>query len=150
LIYPTEPTNMCQLVYTSVTPNEISTKDLSSLLEKSRKYNTECGITGVLLYKNNKFLQVLEGDKNNVMSLFENIKKDVRHTDITVISLDPTSTRVFNCWSMGLGIAVEDEDMLKDPMCFSLVTIIPFRIQTLFASSYLTNILIKFLDIPTN
>lgn len=133
-----------QLAYTSTAVNRLPKEELDILLHKARKANTDCFITGVLLYKNDKFLQVLEGDKDTVKHLFEKIKKDARHVDVELILVNPISSRVFPDWV--LGIAVEDEDFTKIPPYFSLVSIVPFCVRSMHASADLIKTLSKFLD----
>lgn len=140
------PVELYQIAYTSTTLEELSRENLIVLLDKARDHNAKNSITGVLLYKNNNFLQVLEGDKKDVSDLFKRIKEDKRHTSIDILFIDPIIKRVFTDWSMGLGISVEDEDLLKEPSCFSFVSIMPFCVRPLYASLKLVNILINFLD----
>ena len=52
---------MIQLIYASYATREMSNEDLIDLLEKSRQRNSRQNITGLLLYAEKKFLQVLEG-----------------------------------------------------------------------------------------
>lgn len=53
-----------------------------------------------MLFHNQEFLQILEGDKVVVQLLFEKIKKDKRHTHVSLISQDETPSRSFTGWSM--------------------------------------------------
>ncbi len=61
----------------------------------------ENDITGMLLYLEGKFIQVLEGRKDAVLSLFDKIKKDLRHERIRTIIEGMPDKRVFKNWSMG-------------------------------------------------
>ncbi|MDP3388648.1 MAG: phosphate-starvation-inducible PsiE family protein, partial [Methylococcaceae bacterium] len=64
-------------------------------------HNSAKNITGILLFSNNTFLQVLEGDEASVNSMYALIEKDPRHTDITIIEKQPIIERAFPYWSMG-------------------------------------------------
>src|SRR4051812_16028180 len=92
---------MIQLVYLSSTRRLLSTADLLSILTSSRRNNTRDGITGVLLYKSGSVIQVLEGDAGRVHALFEVIKKDRRHHQVTLIYDKPIAHRNFADWAMG-------------------------------------------------
>ncbi len=54
------------LVYVSSATRPFSGEDLRALLETCRKDNAELGVTGMLLYKDGNFMQVLEGDEDAV------------------------------------------------------------------------------------
>ena len=89
------------LVYCSVAIQKMTDKHLKGLLVKSRQNNPRRSITGLLLYLDPYFLQVLEGDKNDVESLFHNIEADNRHRKVSIIYQRPIQFRSFPDWSMG-------------------------------------------------
>ena len=89
-----------QLVYYSISKKETSEKLIFDILETSRKNNSSKDITGCLLYHNNVFLQLLEGNKEDLSELFETLKKDTRHSNITLIIKDNIEKRMFSGWSM--------------------------------------------------
>jgi acylphosphatase len=80
---------------------DISAADLEGILEQSRRKNAGLGLTGMLLYRNGSFFQVLEGDRPAVESLFETIAADPRHRRVTKIVLEPIAERAFAAWTMG-------------------------------------------------
>ena len=53
-----------------------------------------------MLFHNQEFLQILEGEKEVVQGLFERIKKDKRHTHVSLVSEGETPIRSFTGWSM--------------------------------------------------
>jgi len=75
--------------------------DLLELLTRSRESNTAEGITGLLLFKAGKFLQVLEGDERPVRDLLSRIEKDRRHCQVDVLRWEAIKERQFPDWSMG-------------------------------------------------
>lgn len=66
---------MIQITYISSETRPMLQADLDDILSKSRKNNIELGITGMLLYGNKTFIQILEGDEKSVDSLLRKIKK---------------------------------------------------------------------------
>ena len=68
-----------QLGYASAATVEFSDDDLRELLAKSRSNNMAAGITGMLLYHEGSFLQVLEGPSEAVEHLYARIRRDKRH-----------------------------------------------------------------------
>lgn len=92
---------MLQLIYASVASKPYSTKMLVELLEKARKRNTAAGISGMLLYHEGSFLQVLEGPAEHVDALYAKIQKDPSHTKPLLLSRESIEKKEFEDWSMG-------------------------------------------------
>jgi len=89
------------LVYVSTATIRWSDTELNQLLEQSRRDNLIAEITGLLLFKDGNFMQVLEGEKDAVLKLLGKIKKDIRHQGLMVLFQEETSHREFKEWSMG-------------------------------------------------
>ena len=89
------------LVYVSEGNTTFSKKDLRELLTKSRENNSKLKISGMLLYKGGNFLQVLEGEKEAVLALYDKISRDQRHARITTLFQGVSTQRDFPDWSMG-------------------------------------------------
>jgi hypothetical protein len=47
--------------------------------------NNNEGVNGLLIYSNGNFFEVIEGEKNKIMDLFEDIKQDLRYRNIMII-----------------------------------------------------------------
>lgn len=89
-----------QLIYISVS-EQISPQTVDDILKSAHTNNPQLGITGVLVLLGNTFIQILEGPKEAVTSLFDVIKQDKRHHDILCLSEQPIEERAFPDWSMG-------------------------------------------------
>ncbi len=89
------------LTYVSSALKPFSKSELEQLLVVSRENNAERGVTGMLLYKEGNFMQVLEGDERKVRTLYEKISVDARHKDDIVLLQGPVAERQFPEWSMG-------------------------------------------------
>lgn len=92
---------MYSLVYTSVSTTPMSGSELHALLAEARTDNARRGVTGMLLYKQGNFLQVLEGDRPVVTELSERIARDRRHTRVFTLHEGEVDERRFPDWSMG-------------------------------------------------
>lgn len=92
---------LISLVYVSYATHKMSASDLKDILEKSRANNRTKSITGMLLYREGYFIQVLEGEKEPVTALFETIKADPRHKGVLIITQRNIEKRDFSEWSMG-------------------------------------------------
>lgn len=95
-----------ELCYTSKAVAGISKTDLLNILSYSIKNNKKLNITGCLIFHNNKFMQVLEGPKNDVEELVQKIKSDKRNKQLSIIYSGVKSGRNFKEWNMAL---VQDE-----------------------------------------
>jgi hypothetical protein len=92
---------MIFLIYASSATQEMTESELLNILNKARENNTKLGITGMLLYHENNFLQVLEGEAEEVENLYQKILLDPRHTQISAIIKRPIVKREFGDWKMG-------------------------------------------------
>ncbi|WP_127471499.1 BLUF domain-containing protein [Thiomicrorhabdus aquaedulcis] len=101
--------NLIEIAYTSRAPKLFNATELLDLLKKARRYNQRHDITGMLLYKNGSFLQVLEGESDVVEALFAKIKLDFRHYDVLKLYQNPLEQRNFSDWAM----AFHDESILN-------------------------------------
>jgi hypothetical protein len=90
-----------QLAYVSSACTPFSQGELVDLLKQARAKNERLGVTGLLLYKDGNFLQVLEGESDIVHQLIRQIEADPRHRDTTVLLDEPVTARSFPDWSMG-------------------------------------------------
>jgi len=97
------------LIYTSTPRVEITREILNDIAMVSIKNNFKKGITGILLGMENKFMQYLEGDEQEVLALFETLKKDERHKDVTRWLSGHTQERVFSKWSMASWMVSPEE-----------------------------------------
>ena len=92
---------MIQLAYVSTATRLMSQDDLAGLLRQSRTFNAAHDITGMLLYKDRSFIQVLEGDEEVVMPLYDRIRRDLRHEKVKTLFVSDIDERDFATWSMG-------------------------------------------------
>jgi hypothetical protein len=93
--------DMYYVVYVSSAVRHLSTNELADILTKSREKNEKLGLTGMLLYKDGNFIQILEGEKESVLELYESIQNDPRHKGIITLLKGETPRREFPDWSMG-------------------------------------------------
>jgi hypothetical protein len=96
-------------IYTSAASRAFTTSDIASLLEKARENNLRSGLTGMLLYTEGSFFQVLEGEADVVDALYAKILVDARHVQVTKVVSEPITKRVFDSWSMGYSAATRAE-----------------------------------------
>jgi hypothetical protein len=114
---------MIMLIYVSSAVKLFSETELLDLLDKARSNNGALDITGMLLYRDGNFMQLLEGPEQVVTSLVQKIKRDPRHRGFQTLLQQTKDTREFGDWQMGfrnLNIAPVDEagysDFLNTPL----------------------------------
>jgi hypothetical protein len=73
---------------------------LYKILVDSRVSNKLADVTGLLVYVDGNFLQVLEGEQEVVAALFEKISRDRRHKDVKVVYKASIDRRTFDAWQM--------------------------------------------------
>ena len=98
---------MHKLLYVSSTKKEFPTEELADLLRMARINNDRLGVTGLLLYIDGGFLQVLEGERTVLHDLYGAISQDPRHWDAKLL-VDQASPRNFGNWSMGFKLIGEE------------------------------------------
>lgn len=89
------------LAYTSEAFKRLDRYELLDILVHARGKNRRLKITGLLLYSNKKFIQVLEGEKETVLSLYKQIQDDPLHFNVTTVLEKDINERVFPDWTMG-------------------------------------------------
>ena len=96
-----------QLIYMS----KLATDDsvLNSIHSHAVRNNTARTMTGMLLFAQGRFLQVLEGERKDVEHTFEKSKEDRRHDHVTLIADRPIVERSFSHWNMGFKALSENE-----------------------------------------
>ncbi len=92
---------MYYLIYISSAAIPFSSDDLLFLLERFREKNKRLGITGMLVYRDGSFMQMIEGEKQVVLDLFETIREDTRHCGVIKIMSGDVLRRSFEDWTMG-------------------------------------------------
>jgi hypothetical protein len=90
---------MHQLVYAS-RPFGFDAAVLSGILVHARKHNAAHDMTGALICRNDLYLQLLEGPKDAIDTLYEKIKADDRHVHVQQLVYRPITIRMFPEWAM--------------------------------------------------
>ena len=93
--------DLIHIVYVSFSNEELSEKDLETLLQEIRSKNEQQQVTGLLLYNDGSFIQVIEGSQQTIRDLFNRIRGDERHTNVVKLLEEPIKTRALSDWSMG-------------------------------------------------
>ncbi|PSQ83400.1 MAG: hypothetical protein BRD44_04655 [Bacteroidetes bacterium QS_7_67_15] len=109
---------MIHLVYTSTAVDRMDDDALDQILRESHERNERRNVTGMLLYRDGTFLQVLEGDDEDVLHVYDLIKGDERHRGLVNVLQEPIGERSFSDWKMSFR-RVEDADLKAVPEGYS-------------------------------
>ena len=91
---------MYQLTYSSISSDGLRLEDLNNILEEAKAKNASMNISGCLIHHNETFVQILEGNKQHVLEIFEKIKNDSRHHTIKLLWDNSIDQRYFVEWNM--------------------------------------------------
>jgi hypothetical protein len=122
-------TQLIHCIYASTATSTFSESDLPALLTHARAANAQRDITGMLLYIDGGFFQVLEGDAAAIDQVYPRILSDPRHSRITLIIREPIAARAFSEWTMGFctvdpreaGQFIGENDFFKSASCVTLL-----------------------------
>lgn len=94
-------TGIFHCIYASTATRPMGHAELLGLLEDARAANQHVGLTGMLLYTEGNFFQVLEGPPATLEALLRRIESDARHREVVTIIREPIRQRNFADWTMG-------------------------------------------------
>lgn len=93
-----KPKDLVELSYLSEAVSDMSFLGLMRLLESARAFNQMHGVTGILLYDNQQFGQIIEGERANIMKVWKRIQDDKRHHRIELLEIREISERTYPEW----------------------------------------------------
>lgn len=102
------------IIYISRAKHRFTSVDLADLRTSAAVANSASGITGLLVFDGNRFIQALEGDASDVAAVMSRIVKDPRHDNIVYFKTTETNRRQFKQWST----EYRDDDDLSDGRAF--------------------------------
>ncbi len=115
---------MRRIVYCSQATADVSPDELIALLEVTRSNNERAGLSGMLLYSSQSFLQVLEGDADAIETTYDRIRGDDRHGNLRKLCDDTVDTALFPDWTMGFE-HVDDDELGEELPGFTPATVYP-------------------------
>lgn len=92
---------LVRCLYASRAPATLSAGALDEILIQSHRNNPRRGITGLLCFTSEVFVQVLEGDRDEVCELYNAIVRDDRHSHVRLLAYEEIAERRFGNWTMG-------------------------------------------------
>ena len=91
---------LVSMTYVSRANQEISAKEIGEILQQAQDNNAANAITGMLVFKDNIFLQTIEGSRARINRLLHSLMADQRHYDLQVLETRELAHREWSKWSM--------------------------------------------------
>jgi hypothetical protein len=89
------------LAYMSKPVDELDIdKALVEIHQQAKAFNQSSGITGVLFYTGEHFLQVIEGPNSKIDELMAMIEQDDRHNEINILFSAEENHQTLQSWNM--------------------------------------------------
>lgn len=101
-----------RLVYFSKGRDNLDRNQIDEIVAVSNRNNAAAGLTGLLLYLEGVFVQVLEGPEDQVRALLSRLRSDNRHSDIHIVYEEEAENRYFDTWSMAY-LETDLDDLLE-------------------------------------
>ena len=92
--------DLYSLTYTSQAARGLEAKDVDEIHRAALTYNPLDGVTGILLFNGEAFMQIIEGAETAIDDLFERLLKDPRHHSVELRDRRKIEKRFFPQWSM--------------------------------------------------
>ena len=92
---------LVRCLYASRVATPLPASVLDEILVQSHRNNPRRGITGLLCFTSDVFVQVLEGGRDDVCDLYNAIVRDERHSQVRLLTYEEIAERRFGNWTMG-------------------------------------------------
>lgn len=96
---------LTRIIYCSTATEGVDIKEFKQILETAQKNNAANDLTGMLMFNSRIFLQVLEGDREQVNRLYNTLEKDPRHANLMILKYERIHSRQWAQWSMSFAPA---------------------------------------------
>ncbi|MCW5520105.1 BLUF domain-containing protein [Aureitalea sp. L0-47] len=101
------------ICYVSTAAPSLDENGLADLYEEAIQKNTEQNITGILLYSDGNFMQIMEGEAAPLLKLYNSIDNDVRHHHLIKLTDREIKQRIFENYANGFTIVNNEQEVFK-------------------------------------
>ena len=101
------------LCYVSSAKETLSSNDLEHLFSVNKRNNTDLNVSGILIYSDGNFLQILEGEEQKIQNLFHKISQDARHNNIIKLIDTSIESRVFDDYEHGFIVITNSKKRMQ-------------------------------------
>lgn len=104
-------------VYCSRAAEGVDEAEVGRIVEAAQQRNLVLGITGVLVFGNGVFFQLIEGPPAQIQKLVAKLHDDPRHSDVVVLDRsEETRERLYPDWEMERVEADDIRTVLEDAL----------------------------------
>ena len=100
---------MQRIIYVSSARHSVQPEHIADILSSSRRNNARANVTGLLIFHEGMFLQVLEGEEEVVSELYARISGDSRHGNCRLLMREEIDERAFESWAMAFRLGADLE-----------------------------------------
>ena len=100
--------SLVRLVYCSTATSAVNPESVCEIYQVARENNAAHALTGMLCFDTKYFLQVIEGDRLILNTLYKKIAVDKRHEHLVILQYCDICTRDFYDWNMGY-VSLQDQ-----------------------------------------
>ena len=93
------------IAYVSSASNYLCQADLTKVFDYTVDWNISHNISGFLVHHNGNFIQLLEGEKEELTDLFSRIRVDSRHHDLIILLKQDLAQKSFDDYQCGFLIS---------------------------------------------
>ena len=93
------------IAYSSQARQPMTDRELEDLLLAARERNSSLGVSGALLYQDERFFQYIEGPRRSLAAIYEIIRHSSQHVGVCELMREPAERRYFEGWNMGFARA---------------------------------------------
>ena len=90
------------IIYQSKGQEKFTFNDIELMLLKAKQKNKKLKITGCIVYANYKFIQLIQGPKQAIIDLYQDIKNDDRHYSVMTLLEKSSKEKLWSDWSMAM------------------------------------------------
>lgn len=101
------------IIYISRVDNSFFEEAIQLMLLQARIFNRRNGVTGCLLHHQGFFVQLMEGEEYEIDTLYERIRSDARHTEVTTLWEGQCRDHLYSAWSMAYHDSLEQEEEVR-------------------------------------
>lgn len=98
---------LVSMTYASRANPDVTAKDFNDILKQAQENNAANGITGMLVFNKDYFLQTIEGPRAQINRLLYSLMADQRHHDLQLIETHELEHREWPKWSMNYATPTE-------------------------------------------
>ncbi|MFZ2553845.1 BLUF domain-containing protein [Psychrobacter sp. BF1] len=99
---------LVSMTYASRANSDVSANDFNEILKQAQRNNAANGITGMLIFNKDYFLQTIEGPRAQINRLLYSLIADQRHHDLQLIETRELKHRLWAKWSMNYASPTEE------------------------------------------